>query len=84
MTKSSAITQIGLLAAIGALLIGAPSAQEIKPDGFEDREAVVLAPAEKAYVLNQMRLFVESVQAVAEGLAEGDLAKAAEARRRAG
>lgn len=79
MTKSLTTVRISLLAAISAFLIGSPSAQEIKSDGFDDREAVVLAPAEKAYVLNQMRLFVASIQAIAEDLAEGDLAKAAEA-----
>jgi len=80
MTKNLAIVQLSVLAAIGAFLIGSPSAREIKPDGFDDRSAVVLAPAEKAYVLTQMRLFVESIQAVAEGLGEGDLAEAAAAR----
>lgn len=79
MTKSSTILLLSLLAAIGAFLIGAPSAEEIKPDGFDEREAVVLAPAEKSYVLTQMRLFVESIRVIAEDLAEGDLAKAADA-----
>ncbi len=70
---------IGLIFAVGALLAGPVSAQEMKADEGDGRTVVALTPPEKAYVLDQMRQFVESIQNVAAGLADEDRARAAEA-----
>ncbi len=37
------------------------------------REAAVRTPAERAFILNQMRLFLSSVQTIAAALPEGDI-----------
>jgi hypothetical protein len=72
-------TKISLLLAVGAFSMGLLSVQEIKSEEIDEREAVVLSPSEKAYVLNQMRLFVGSIQSIAEGLAAGEPSQVAEA-----
>jgi hypothetical protein len=72
----------GLLAA-SALLVFACSvsvtfAEEAAGDK-DSRQAIVVTPAERNYILNQMRLFVGSIQTVAAGLGADDRAQAAEA-----
>jgi hypothetical protein len=74
----------GLLAAVSALpvfafSIGAGLAQDAGPSDKDSREAVVVTPAERNYILNQMRLFVVSVQTIAAGLGADDRAQAGEA-----
>jgi hypothetical protein len=77
----------GLLAMVAVpvftLSAGAGLAQGMAPDsgaGDKDsREAVVVTPAERAYILNQMRLFVASIQTIAAGLGADDRAQAGEA-----
>lgn len=70
---------VSLALAFGALLVGAVAAQEIKTDDGSGRTALTLTSPEKAYVLDQMRQFVRSIQGIAAGLADGDSAQAAEA-----
>jgi hypothetical protein len=72
-------TKTSLLLAVGAFSMGLLSAQEIKSEEIDDRAAVVLSLSEKAYVLNQMRLFVGSIQSITEGMAAGEPSRAAEA-----
>jgi hypothetical protein len=71
--------KLGLGLLVGAALIGSLAAQDIKTDAGDDRITVALTPPEKAYVLGQMRLFVESIQGITAGLAEGDTVLAGEA-----
>jgi hypothetical protein len=52
-------------------------AQPATPDS--GRVVLTLAPAESAYVLSQMRLFVDGLQAIASNLGDGRRAEAAEA-----
>jgi hypothetical protein len=61
-------------AGIGAVL--AQEATSVEKDG---RQAVVVTAAERNYILNQMRLFVISVQTIAAGLGADDRAQAGEA-----
>jgi hypothetical protein len=73
-----------LLAAVSALMAAAAGAggglaQEAGPGDRDNREAVVVTPAERNYILNQMRLFVVSVQTIAAGLGADDRAQASEA-----
>jgi cytochrome c556 len=70
---------VSLALAFGALLVGAVAAQEIKTDDGSGRTALTLTPPEKAYVLDQMRRFVGSIQSITAGLADGDGARAVEA-----
>lgn len=39
----------------------------------DTREAAVRTPVERAFILDQMRLFLTSVQGITAGLAEGDM-----------
>jgi hypothetical protein len=71
--------KLALSLVAGAIFIGSPLAQGIKIDDGNDRTALILTPPEKAYVLDQMRHFVGSIQAIAAGLADGDPAQAVEA-----
>jgi len=64
---------------VAALCIGPLLAQEIKMDDGNDRAALNLTPPEKAYVLDQMRRFVESIQSITAGFANGDRDQAMEA-----
>ena len=73
------MTKTSLWLALGGFAIGSLAAQERRSEGDDQREAIVLERIEKDYVLGQMRLFVESIQAIADGLAEGNPSKAAEA-----
>jgi hypothetical protein len=60
-----------------AFIAGAGPAEEAgEADG---RTAVAVTPAERAYILGQMRLFVISIQTIASGLGAGDRAQAGEA-----
>ena len=73
-----------LLAAVSALPAAAISAggglaQEAGPSDTDNREAVVVTTAERNYILNQMRLFVVSVQTIAAGLGADDRVQAIEA-----
>jgi hypothetical protein len=78
--------QCGLLLAVSALPViafslGATFAQEAGkqesgPDDNDGRQAVVVTPAERNYMLNQMRLFVTSVQTISAGLGADDRAQA--------
>jgi hypothetical protein len=73
-----------LLAAVSALpaftiCMGTGFAEEAAPGDKDSREAVVVTPAERNYILNQMRLFVISVQTIAAGLGADDRAQASEA-----
>lgn len=54
---------------------GSVSAQE----AGDTRTPMALTPTEKAYVLGQMRLFIESIQTIAAGLADGNRTEAGEA-----
>jgi hypothetical protein len=56
----------GVLVVLGGLAGGPVVAQDT-------REAAVRTPAERAFILGQMRLFLGSVQAIAADLAEGDM-----------
>jgi hypothetical protein len=62
-----------------AFSAGTGPAQEAGPGDRDNREAVVVTPAERNYILNQMRLFVVSVQTIAAGLGAGDRVQASEA-----
>jgi hypothetical protein len=73
-----------LLAAVSTLPvlvcgIGASLGQEAAPGDTDDRTPVVVTPTERAYILNQMRLFVISIQTIAAGLGANDRAQASEA-----
>jgi hypothetical protein len=70
---------LGLVFAAGCLFAGTLSAEEIATDDQDSRTALALTRAEKAYVLGQMRLFVESIQIITGELVDGDKAKAVEA-----
>jgi len=70
---------VNLALAFGILLVGAVAAQEIKTDDGSGRTALTLTPPEKAYVLDQMRQFVGSIQRIVAGLAVGDSAMAVDA-----
>jgi hypothetical protein len=72
-------TQLGLLLVAGILCAGTLSAQEVAIDDGHGRTTLALTPPEKAYVLLQMRQFVESIQIITAGLADGDRADAIEA-----
>jgi len=50
----------------------------------DGREAIVLAPAERDMVLEEMREFLVSVQAITEGIGNGDMAAVVEAARAVG
>jgi cytochrome c556 len=63
--------------AIFVLLLMPLAAQAAEP--ADSRQAVAVTAAEKAYILEQMRLFIGSIQTIAEGLSTGDNAKVAEA-----
>src|SRR6516165_8484208 len=71
--------RLGLCLAIGSIFLAAVPVQEIKAEDGDDRTEVSLTPSERAYVLGQMRFFVESIQSITLGLADGDLALASEA-----
>lgn len=73
------MAQRALVFLLTGLLVSSLFCGEIKADSEDDRKALALTPAEKAYVLGEMRLFVESIQGIAQGLAENDHAAAAEA-----
>jgi cytochrome c556 len=60
------------------LTFGVACAQQTEPDL---RTPTVRTPAQKAFVLEQMRLFVASIQQISEGLAADDKAKVAAAAR---
>jgi hypothetical protein len=73
-----------LLAAVSALpvvafSVGAISAEEAGLGDKDSREAIVVTPAERNYILGQMRLFVTSIQTIAAGLGADDRAQASEA-----
>lgn len=70
---------LGLSVLIVVACGGAVSAQEVRTGDGDDRTALALTPPEKAYVLDQMRQFVISIQSIAAGLADGDGARAVEA-----
>jgi hypothetical protein len=70
---------LGLSLAVWASFAGSISAGEFKVDDEDGRTALGLTSPEKAYVLDQMRQFVGSIQGIAAGLADGDRAKAVEA-----
>ncbi|WP_152428466.1 cytochrome c [Methyloferula stellata] len=72
-------TKLGLLLRAGLLCAGTLSAEEVAIDDGNGRTALALTPPEKAYVLLQMRQFVESIQIIVAGLADGDKAPAIEA-----
>lgn len=62
---------------LAILLAGSPArAEDAAPD---TRQPFAATAQERTFILEQMRLFVISVQAVTEGLASGDKAKAAAA-----
>ena len=64
-----------------ALALGLASAAPAQ-EAFQDpRAPAARTPAQKAFVLEQMRLFVGSIQQIAEGLASNDKAKVAAAAR---
>ena len=50
----------------------------------DGREAIVLTPAERDMVLAEMRTFLETVQAVTDGVVKDDMAAVAGAARRVG
>jgi len=66
-------------AALGVLCAGTVSAHDARPIDGDERIAVILTRAERAYVLEQMRLFVASVETVVAGLAESDRGGAVDA-----
>ncbi len=70
--------KLGLVLA-GVLCAGTLAAEEATIDDGNGRTALALTPPEKAYVLLQMRQFVESIQIITGGLADGDKAAAVEA-----
>ncbi|WP_374545285.1 hypothetical protein [Rhodoblastus sp.] len=59
-------------------LAGAAAAQQPEPDA---RAPAVRTPAQKAFVMEQMRQFVMSIQQISEGLSADDKAKVAAAAR---
>lgn len=52
--------------------------------GTDGRTAIVLAPADRDFVLAEMRMLLKAVQGSAAGLAKGDRAEAAAAARSGG
>jgi hypothetical protein len=62
-----------------ALVFFALFSGKIKAGNEDERSALALTSSEKAYVLAQMRYFVESIQTISAGLADGDHAAAVEA-----
>lgn len=50
----------------------------------DGREAIVLEPAERRLVLGEMRAFLESVQAIAEGVSNDDMASVVKAAKAMG
>lgn len=61
------------------LLWTAAAVAQPAPADDDSRLALPLTPAERGYVLGQMRLFVESIQGIAAGLSDGQRVRAAEA-----
>ena len=53
-------------------------------DSDDGRTAIMLLPGERNLVLAEMRGFLESVQAITEGLADGDMKSIASSAREAG
>jgi hypothetical protein len=73
-----------LLAAASALSVfafgeGVCLTQEAASGDIDDRTVVTVTPAERNYILNQMRLFVISVQTIAAGFGAEDRAQASTA-----
>ncbi len=79
MRKRGVGATILLASLVAGSTLVAMSTQPAAPQDGDSRVALPLAPAERAYVLGQMRLFVESIHAVADDLADGRRAQAAEA-----
>ena len=52
--------------------------------GEDGRTVVLLSPSDRAFFLEEMRGWLESVQGITEALAEGDMKRAAEEARAAG
>ena len=67
-----------LILSLTALLIGASA---VAQDGIDPRRPALRTQEQKTFILDQMRLFVASIQAIDEGLSEHDCAKVAAAAR---
>ena len=52
--------------------------------GEDGRQVILLTPSERQVVLGEMRAFLESVQAILQGVQQQDMAQVAEAARRVG
>jgi hypothetical protein len=63
----------------GCLALALLSSSLCAEETPDTRTPVALSPLEKAYVLGQMRLFVESIETIAVGLADGNRPEAEEA-----
>jgi hypothetical protein len=76
-----------LSAVLLSLNLGAASAQDPKPahaPGHDDRVVLELTPAERAIILDEMRLFLGGVGQLSGALGRQDMAAAAEAARALG
>jgi hypothetical protein len=76
-----------LTAVVLSLNLGAASAQDPKPahaSGHYDRVVLELTPAERALVLEEMRLFLGGIGQLSGALGRQDMAAAAEAARAMG
>ena len=83
MKKLCGALVVVLLLALGAMtwffVVRGSTAQ-----GEDERTVVLLSPSDRAFLLAEMRAWLESVQGIAEALAEGDMKRAAEEARAAG
>lgn len=53
-------------------------------EGEDNRQAIVLGPAEKHYVLEEMRLFLANTQGIADAISRDDMRTVAELARTSG
>ncbi len=83
MTRKLALFALALWA-VTALGLGLVFVRGNTQPGSDGRTAVLLAPAERDFVLGEMRHVLGAVQAITEALAKGDTAQAARAARAAG
>lgn len=64
---------VALVFAIPCLVLGMPTSSGRAGDMVDMREPVFRTEAEKAFVLDQMRLLLNSISEIEEGLGSGDM-----------
>ena len=84
MTKRAYLIIIGVLVLILAAIVYKFVVVGTTAPGDDGRTAVMLAPAERALVLREMRGFVAGLQAMTDGLARNDMKAVATASRTMG